>query len=65
MNGDDITSSNPSMPDFPDGMPLWQRILCVLGYHKWETRRSAKGHCYGVETEEGKRKGTELLDALS
>lgn len=56
MNGDDITYHNNSMPDFPDGMPLWQRILCVLGYHKRETRQSAPGHCYGFPTEEGKRK---------
>lgn len=57
MNGDDITSHNETMPVFPDEMPFWQRVLCLLGYHKWETRQSAKGHCYGVQTEEGKRKG--------
>ena len=57
MDGDDITYRNESMPYFPKGMPLWQRALCVLGYHKGETRQSAKGHCYGVQTEEGERKG--------
>jgi hypothetical protein len=57
MDGDDITWRNGSMPWFPDGMPLWQRVLCLLGYHKRETRQSAPGHCYGFETEEGKRKG--------
>lgn len=57
MNGDDIKGSNGSMPYFPKGMPLWQRVLCVLGYHKPETRQSAKGHCYGFQTEEGERKG--------
>ncbi len=57
MNGDDITTRNESMPYFPGGMPFWQRVLCLFGYHKWETRQSAKGHCFGFETEEGKRKG--------
>lgn len=57
MNGDDIKWSNESMPRFPKAMPLWQRVLCVLGYHKRETRQSAKGHCYGFQTEEGKRRG--------
>jgi|CXWK01.1.fsa_nt_gi hypothetical protein len=57
MNGDDIKWDNRSMPRFPKGMSLWQRVLCLLGYHKWETRQSAKGHCYGVQTEEGKRRG--------
>jgi len=57
MNGDDIKSRNESMPNFPAGMPIWRRIQCVLGYHRSETRQSAKGHCYGVQTEEGKRRG--------
>ena len=57
MNGDDIKWDNRSMPHFPNGMPLWQRVLCLLGYHKSETRQSANGHCYGVQTEEGKRRG--------
>lgn len=57
MNGDDITAHNNSMPWFPDEMPFWQRVLCLFGYHKWETRQSAPGHCYGFQTEEGKRKG--------
>lgn len=57
MNGDDITQRNESMPVFPEGLPLWRRILCLLGYHKWETRQSAPGHCYGFETDEGRRKG--------
>ena len=57
MHGDDVTKVNQSMPWFPDGMPLWQRVLCLLGYHRWERRQTAKGHCYGVQTEEGERKG--------
>lgn len=57
MNGDDITSSNNTMPYFPKEMSLYRRICCLLGYHKWETRQTAKGHRYGYETEEGKRKG--------
>lgn len=57
MNGDDISRINDSLPWWPKGMPLWQKIMCLLGYHKWETRQSEKGHCYGFETEEGKRNG--------
>lgn len=57
MNGDDITQRNESIPWFPDGLSLFRRIKCLLGYHVFETRQSAKGHCYGYETEEGKRKG--------
>lgn len=57
MDGDDITSCNNSIPWWPEGMPVWQKVLCLLGYHKWETRQTAKGHCYGIETEEGIRKG--------
>ena len=57
MNGDDIKHSNQSLPWWPDGMPLWQRFLCLFGYHKWENRQSPKGHCFGFQTEEGKRKG--------
>ena len=44
MNGQDIEWSNMSMPIFPDKMPVWQRILCLLGYHKRETRQTAPGH---------------------
>ncbi len=57
MNGDPITQQNDSLPEWPDGMPLWQRVLCLFGYHKRETRQTEPGHCYGFETEEGKRKG--------
>jgi hypothetical protein len=57
MDGDDIKIHNNSMPWFPEGLPLWQRILCLLGYHKRETRQTAPGHCYGLKTEEGERKG--------
>lgn len=35
----------------------WQKPLCLLGFHKWEIRQTPKGHRYGFETEEGKRKG--------
>lgn len=38
MDGDEITNSHTSMPQWPEGMPVWQRVLCVLGYHKRETR---------------------------
>lgn len=57
MDGDDITWRNEKMPYFPKKMPLWQRVLCLLGYHKSETRQTAKGHRYGFQTEEGERKG--------
>lgn len=50
MDGDDIIWPNQSMPLFPKGMPLWQRVTCVLGYHKRETRQTAKGHRYGDGT---------------
>lgn len=56
MNGDDIKWHNESMPHFPDGMTFLQRIMCLFGYHKWETRQTAKGHCYGFQTDEGKEK---------
>lgn len=57
MNGQDIYWKNETFPRYPNGMPLWQRILCLLGYHKWETRQTEPGHCYGFQTEEGERKG--------
>lgn len=57
MSGDDITRSNDSLPWWPEGTPFWQKVLCLFGHHKWETRQTSKGHCYGFETEEGKRKG--------
>jgi hypothetical protein len=57
MDGNDITRHNTTMPVFPKGMNLWERILCVLGYHKRETRQTAKGHCYGFQTDEGERRG--------
>lgn len=57
MDGDDITRRNESMPWFPKEMPIWRRVQCLLGYHKRETRQSAKGHYYGFQTEEGERRG--------
>lgn len=42
MDGDDITERNESMPWYPKGLPLWQRVLCLLGYHKPEIRMSGK-----------------------
>jgi len=44
MDGDDIKWSNNTMPYFPKSMPLWQRILCLLGYHKSEARQCGKDH---------------------
>jgi hypothetical protein len=57
MNGDDIKWVNTTMPEFPKGMPFWQRVTCLLGYHKAEKRQTAPGHCYGFETAEGKLRG--------
>lgn len=56
-NGDDITWRNETMPAWPPGLPLWKKITCLFGYHVWETRRTAPGHRFGFDTEEGKRKG--------
>jgi hypothetical protein len=46
----DITDRNDSMPWFPDEMPWWQRVLCVLGYHRWEPRATPPGHRLGDGT---------------
>lgn len=46
MNGDDITNHNHSMPWFPEHMRWWERVLCVLGYHKAETRKTGPDHKY-------------------
>ena len=47
MDGDDIKWRNDSLPRWPKGLPLWQRVACLLGYHKRETRQTAKGHRFG------------------
>jgi hypothetical protein len=44
MDGDDIKWSNESLPRWPKGMPLWQKVLCLFGYHKRETRRTGPNH---------------------
>ena len=46
MDYDDIIQRNDSMPYYPKEMSLWQRILCILGYHKAE-KRMAKNHRIG------------------
>lgn len=47
MNGDDIGGSgNMTMPRFPKEMPFWQRVLCLHGYHKSETRKTGPNHKY-------------------
>lgn len=46
----DITWRNERMPVYPEGMALWQRIRCVLGYHKPEPRQTAHDHkCPGMK----------------
>lgn len=44
MDGDEITEHNMSMPHWPRNMPLWQRVLCLFGYHKRETRQTGRTH---------------------
>ena len=44
MDGQDIEFHNESMPWFPEGMTLYQKVKCLLGYHKWERRNAAKDH---------------------
>jgi hypothetical protein len=46
----DIHWRNETMPVFPDGMPLWARVLCLLGYHNAEPRQCDDHHCYGDGT---------------
>ena len=40
MDGQEITQHNNSMPWFPDSMNFFERIWCLLGYHKRETRQT-------------------------
>jgi len=44
MDGDEIMRRNESMPHFPDEMPIWRRVQCLLGYHKRETRKTGPNH---------------------
>lgn len=37
-------SHDDYMPKYPPTMPLWQRVLCVLGYHKREARYTESSH---------------------
>ena len=46
-DGDDLRR-NTGLPILPDDMPLWHRILCVLGYHKPEIRINHNpAYCWG------------------
>ncbi|HLY89063.1 MAG TPA: hypothetical protein VKQ27_08770 [Acetobacteraceae bacterium] len=46
-DGDDLRG-NTGLPIFPERMPLWHRILCVLGYHKPEIRiNNRPDQCWG------------------
>jgi hypothetical protein len=39
MNGDDIKWQNDSIPWWPDEMWWWwQKVMCLMGWHKRETR---------------------------
>lgn len=55
-DGDDIRGSgNESLPHWPTGMPLWQKVLCLFGYHKPEVRFAGKrtGYYQGEPTQHG------------
>ncbi len=41
-----ITWKNSSMPYWPKGMNLFQKILCLFGYHHWEKRATGFTHKY-------------------
>ena len=53
----DLPHNNDSMPRWPKAMPAWQRLMCVLGYHKRMENFTPVGHCFGHQTEEGRRRG--------
>lgn len=38
-DGDDITFRNETMPRWPKGLSIWDKVRCLLGYHKRETRK--------------------------
>lgn len=40
----DIEFINDSLPWWPEEQPWWSRILCLLGYHRWEERRGCPKH---------------------
>jgi hypothetical protein len=63
MDGDDITTRNQTVPEFPEGLPLWFRITCVLGYHKRETRKTGPNHEYpGMSLRDQCGRCNKLLD---
>jgi len=37
---------NDSMPIYPSEMGFWDRVKCVLGYHKWQEVHTGPGHPY-------------------
>lgn len=41
-DGNDINGNNTSIPSWPAKMPLWQKVLCLFGYHKWEMRFASR-----------------------
>lgn len=42
----DIKWNNTTMPVYADGMSLWDRVRCLLGYHRWEPRCTDSDHKY-------------------
>lgn len=40
----DISWSNKTVPIFPNGLSLWGRIVCLLGYHMPQARRTGPNH---------------------
>ena len=42
----DIKGINTSMPYWPKDMNLFQKILCLFGHHRWESRATGAMHKY-------------------
>lgn len=47
-----------------DGMPLWARVMCVLGYHRWEERHNVENGRLRSDfwPDSGKRDGGRMRD---
>jgi len=42
-----ISWDNSSMPFFPEGVSLYGRVMCLLGYHLPQERRTGPDHVMG------------------
>jgi hypothetical protein len=45
-NGDDIGHYNETLPRWPKRIKLRHKIMCLLGYHLPETRKTGGTHKY-------------------